>query len=114
MKKNSEQLSADYQDFLLERLRDPVAATEYLNACLEEEDMPEVFLSAMRNVAKAHGLTSLAHETKLNRENLYRILSSRGNPRISSLFAILDALGLRLSVNLKPARKRISSHRLAG
>jgi probable addiction module antidote protein len=114
MKKNNEQLSEDYQDFLLERLRDPVAAAEYINACLEETDMPEVFLSAMRNVAKAHGVSNLAHETKLNRENLYRMFSPRGNPSVLSLIAILKALGLRLSVNFKTARRPTASHRMAG
>lgn len=34
----------------------------------------------------------------LNRESLYRTLSSRGNPEIRTLFNLLNGVGLRLSV----------------
>jgi probable addiction module antidote protein len=92
-----------YQEDLRERLRDPKYAAEYLVAALEESDMPDVFLLALRNVAEARGMTQLARETKLNRENLYAMLSERGNPVLSSLYTILDALGMRLSVSRKRA-----------
>jgi DNA-binding phage protein len=42
-----------YHEDLLERLKDPAYAVEYLEAGLEEGDMPEVFLLALRNVAEA-------------------------------------------------------------
>jgi DNA-binding phage protein len=43
----------------------------------------------------------------LNRETLYRTLSENGNPRLDTLAAILDAFGLRLSVQpAKPTRPR--------
>ena len=93
----------NYHEDLLERLKDPAYAVEYLEAALVERDMPAVFLLALRNVAEARGMARLARETKLNRENLYAMLSERGNPVLSSLSVILDALGMRLSVELKPA-----------
>jgi probable addiction module antidote protein len=93
----------NYHKDLLERLKEPAYAVEYLEAALEERDMPAVFLLALRNVAEARGMARLAQETKLNRENLYAMLSERGNPVLSSLHVILDALGMRLSVELKPA-----------
>jgi len=92
-----------YHEDLLERLKDPTYAVEYLEAALEEGDMPEVFLLALRNVAEARGMTRLARETKLNRENLYAMLSEHGNPVLSSLYTILDALGMRLSISRKHA-----------
>lgn len=67
----------NYHDDLRERLTDPAYAVAYLEAALEERDMPAVFLLALRNVAEARGMTRLARETKLNRENLYAMLSSR-------------------------------------
>lgn len=73
-----------------------------MNAALEEGSQ-EVFLLALRDVANARGLTLLARETSLNRENLYRILSEKGNPQLFSLTALLDALGLSLSVKPKRA-----------
>ncbi|TKB78248.1 MAG: putative addiction module antidote protein [Nitrospira sp.] len=83
---------------LIESLRDAQEAEEYLNAALEEND-PELFLWALRNVAEAQGgVASLAEKTKLNRESLYRMLSERGNPEFRSLEALLHALGFRLAV----------------
>ncbi len=90
--------SVKYQEHLIESLKDPEQALEYLKAALEESDMPEVFLLALRNVAQARGIRQLAEETDLNRESLYRALSGKGNPELSSLWKILNALGLKLSV----------------
>ncbi len=87
-----------YQPALIESLRDAREAEEYLNAALEEDD-PELFLRALRNVAEAQGgVARLAEKTKLNRESLYKMLSERGNPELKSLDALLHALGFRLAV----------------
>lgn len=92
--------SKSYQAELIESLRDPREAVEYLNAALEEDD-PELFLLALRNVADAQGgMAQLAEKTKLNRESLYKMLSERGNPELRSLEALLHALGLRLAVTV--------------
>jgi len=48
-------------------------------------------------------MSQLAQNAHLNRENLYKILSKDGNPELGSLYAILDVLGLKLSVELKEA-----------
>lgn len=90
--------STVYQTDLIESLRDAQEAEEYLNAALEEND-PELFLRALRNVAEAQGgVASLAEKTRLNRESLYLMLSERGNPEFRSLEALLHALGFRLAV----------------
>ena len=90
-----------YDAFLQEQLRDPELAAEYLTAAIEE-DSPELFLIALRNVAKAHGgLGAVADATHLNRQTMYRTLSSEGNPTLSPLLTILRAVGLNLS--FKPA-----------
>ena len=92
-----------YENVLDEDLRDPAEAVGYLNACLEDGD-PEVFLLALRDVARARGgLAKLAEVTGLNREHLYRMLSENGNPELRSLETLLDALGFRLAVTLKEA-----------
>ena len=90
--------SKTYQPDLIESLRTVGEAEEYLNAALEEDD-PELFLLALRNVAEAQGgVAQLAEKTKLNRESLYKMLSERGNPEFRSLEALLHALGFRLGV----------------
>ena len=92
-----------YQDELLRQLKDPSEAAEYLNACYGDSE--EVFLAGLRNVVEASGgVRSVARLTELNRENLYRVLSEKGNPTFSSLTSILDAIGI--SIQFKPVRKK--------
>ena len=93
--------SVDYELGLKDALADPEEAAAYLNAALADNSQ-DVFLMALKDVANAHGLTRLARETLLNRENMYRILSENGNPQLSSLRALLDSLGLKLAVEPKP------------
>ena len=85
----------------MESLKDPVEAAEYLNAALEDGE-PEVFLLALRDVVDSRGgMSKLAASTSLNRENLYRMLSRKGNPELFSLSTILSAVGIRLAVEPK-------------
>jgi probable addiction module antidote protein len=87
-----------YKEHLLKRLQDPKEAAAYLNAALEDEDS-RVFLIALKDIAEAHGgIAKLSKETDLNRESLYKTLSSRGNPRLHSLVAILQACNLNISI----------------
>jgi len=95
-----EQITANYEDGLKAALLNPEEAAAYLDSALEENDQ-EVFLLALRDIAEAHGFTNVAQDTLLNRENLYRMLSSTGNPQLSSLMALLSSLGLRLSVEVR-------------
>jgi len=92
-----------FEEVLDEDLQDPAEAAAYLDACLEDGD-PEVFLVALRDVARARGgLAKLAEATDLNREHLYRMLSADGNPELRSLEILLGALGFRLAIELKEA-----------
>lgn len=84
-----------FHDYLVESLKDPEEAAEYLNAVLEEND-PKLFLAALRDVADAYGMSKIAKKTDLNRPSLYRMLSKEGNPEIYSVFALFAAIGLRL------------------
>ena len=95
-------ITADYEAGLKEALTDPEEAAAYLNAALEENDQ-EIFLLALRDIAEARGFTRIAQDTSLNRENLYRMLSSTGNPQLSSLNALLHSIGLRLTVQTTTA-----------
>lgn len=79
-------------------LQSPEEAAEYLNAAIEDGH-PAVLLMALRNVADSTGgMSHLSRETGLTRESLYKALSEDGNPRLSSLDAILRAMGLKLNV----------------
>ena len=86
------------ENFLDSRLTEPNEAIGYLNSCLEE-DNPELFLLALKDVIRAQGgIAKISRKTNLNREGLYNMLSEKGNPRFSSLEAILEAIGLKLLV----------------
>ena len=87
-----------YQEDLVESLKNPKEAAAYLNAAIEEGER-ELFLLALRNIAEAQGgIATIAEKAHLNRENLYRMLSKRGNPEIKSLLTLLHAMGLELTV----------------
>lgn len=93
-------ITEKYENNLKADLLDPVEAAEYLNAALEDGSH-EVFLMALKDVANAKGISEIARETKLNRENLYRILSAQGNPKLKSLNSVLHSVGLKLSVQVE-------------
>ena len=91
--------SISHDDAMVRRLRkDPEFAVEYLKAALEDEDEPRVLLIALRHLAQAQGVAKVAKAAGIERESLYRALSEHGNPRLSTLFAVTKAVGLRLTV----------------
>ena len=84
-----------FDTVLKDHLADPDQAAKYLTACHEEG--VDVFLQGLRDVVEAQGgMARAARLAGLNRESLYRQLSRRGNPSLSSLNAVLTALGLKL------------------
>ncbi|MEI8295697.1 MAG: addiction module antidote protein [Alphaproteobacteria bacterium] len=92
----------NFQDMLLEELKDPETAQAYLSVALEEYEQDKdvsAFLMALRDVAEAQGgLTKLAQKTHLNRPSLYKALSAKGDPKLKTVENVLHGLGYRLSV----------------
>lgn len=82
--------SRSYEVGLAERLKDKEYASAYLRAAWDDSD--EVFLVALRDVANAHGISAVAASAGVNRENLYRVLSGKGNPTFTTLRSVLRAL----------------------
>ena len=82
---------------VIDFLNDDEALIEYLNVALEEND-PKYFAKALGNVARAKGMSSIAESSGLGRQALYRALSIEGNPRIDTLFKVLDTLNVRLAI----------------
>lgn len=92
------ELTVSHRERLIAELRaDPALAAQYLSAAAEDGD-PRVYLSALRTVAEAKGMAKVAKAAGVPRESLYRALSSSGNPRFSTLHAILKAAGLKMAV----------------
>ncbi|WP_369312148.1 addiction module antidote protein [Providencia rettgeri] len=53
---------------------------------------------ALGIVARAKGMSQIAAETGLSREQLYRSFSEDGNPTLKSTLAVMKALGVELTV----------------
>ncbi|MBL8829271.1 MAG: putative addiction module antidote protein [Planctomycetaceae bacterium] len=106
MKKRNAPATVSHDERVIARLkRDPEFAVEYLRAAIEEatdEDGRHVLLAAIRQVVAAQGIAKVARAAGLQRESLSRALSSQGNPRLDTLYAVLRALGLQLTVARAP------------
>lgn len=88
----------DYREDLMERLKDPDYAAAYLAHVLAENDKA-AFLVALKDVVEATGgMTMVAKRAGLKRPSLYKVFSKRGNPTLETLQAILEVLGLRITV----------------
>jgi probable addiction module antidote protein len=61
-----------------------------------EDPNPEMLLLAVRNIARARGMTQLARDTGLGRESLYKALSEGAKPRYDTILKVVRALGVKL------------------
>jgi len=77
----------------------------HLEAALAEDDVP-FLLSVVGDIARSEGMSKIASEMGLSREGLYRSLSSDGNPSFETVIKLLSLLGLRLTVERKPSRRK--------
>lgn len=91
--------ATSHRQKVIERLRArPKLAAAYMQAAIETGDQAAL-LFTLRTVAEARGgMSMIAAKTGLKRESVSRALSATGNPRLSSLSAILEAAGLRIAV----------------
>jgi probable addiction module antidote protein len=91
--------SMSHDEAIIRRLRkDADFAAAYLKAALEDDEEPRALLIALRHLAQAQGVAKVARAAGIERESLYRALSPRGNPRLSTLVAVTRAIGLRITV----------------
>jgi probable addiction module antidote protein len=98
--------SRPYRVGLEQRLRDPAYVAAYLNAAKDESQA--VFMLALRDVAEAHKVSKVASAAGINRETLYRTLSTRGNPTLATFNGILDAIGVEREY--RPREKHARPH----
>ncbi|MFK7701709.1 addiction module antidote protein [Pseudomonas caspiana] len=76
-------------------LTDEETIFEFLTAALEDQN-PDVFLRALNEAAKAHGMSQLARDTGMGRESLYKALAPGAKPRYDTVLKVLSALGVKL------------------
>ena len=78
----------------------PGAGGGFLVASFEsaaEVGDPRLITNALGVVARAKGMTQMARDAELSRTALYRALSEEGRPELSTIFNVMQALGLRLA-----------------
>jgi probable addiction module antidote protein len=83
-----------YTQGLSARLRDNEYAAEYLSAAAESGQ--EELLLALRDIARARGMSRIAKMSHKGRESLYKALSKDGNPGLETLLSILRATHIKL------------------
>ncbi|MEA0988943.1 addiction module antidote protein [Pseudomonas aeruginosa] len=77
-------------------LDSPEAMALFIADALDTGDTAYI-AKAMGVVARAKGMTELAKETGLAREQLYKSFSERGNPTLKTMLAVMRALGVDLT-----------------
>jgi probable addiction module antidote protein len=82
--------AADYLD-------SDATMAEYLNAAIEDGDH-DLFLVAIKDIARARGMTQLAKDSGLGRESLYKALAPGAKPRFETVAKVMQALGVKLAV----------------
>mgnify|MGYP002735290806 FL=1 len=84
-------------------LKSEEAIAVFLADALETGDTAYI-AKAMGVVARAKGMSELARETGLSREQLYRSFSEQGNPTLKTMLVVMRALGVDLTARPhKPA-----------
>ena len=83
----------DVADFL----NDEETIAEYLNMALEDPN-PEMLLLAVKNIARARGMTQLAQDAGLGRESLYKTFAPGSKPRFDTIAKVVHSLGLHFQI----------------
>jgi len=87
-----------------EYLDSPQAIAEYLSEAFETGD-DEFIAIAIGTVARAKGMTDVAKEAGLNRENLYKALNEGGKPEFGTVMKVLNSFDVQLVAKAKEPAK---------
>ena len=89
---------SELQDFdPAEYLESEEAMAEYLTAIIEENN-PALLAAVLGDIARARGMTEIAHASGITREALYKALKPDAQPRFDTIARVCTALGLKISV----------------
>ena len=76
---------------------------QFLTASMEDPN-PDVFLMALRDVAKARGMADLAKASGLGRESLYKALAPGSKPRYETIMKVMHGLGISMLARTAPTQ----------
>lgn len=83
-------------------LKTEEAVAGYLEAVFEIGD-PALITHALGIVARSKGMARIAKKSGLGRESLYKSLSKDGRPEFLTVYKVVQALGLKLTVTADAA-----------
>lgn len=98
----------DIQD----HLKTPEDRAAYIEAAFEEGD-PAFITHALKDVARSIGMTDVAKAAGITREGLYKALSDKGDPKLSTLLGVTKALGVRLTTSPAGPNENFAEERAA-
>ena len=99
----------DMQEFL----KTPEDRAAYIDSAREDGDV-SLITHALGDVARAVGMSDVAREAGITREGLYKALSDKGDPRLSTLLGVMRALGLQLTARAANDDHSTSTGRASG
>ena len=82
---------------IAEYLDNEEIVAEYLNLVSESDD-PALFLRAIGHIARSKGMSQIAEKTGLGRESLYKALDEKAHPRFETIFKVLNAMGIQMTL----------------
>ncbi len=82
---------------IAEYLDNEKIVAKYLNMVSESED-PALFLRAIGHIARSKGMSLIAEKTGLGRESLYKALDEKAHPRFETIFKVLNAMGIQMTL----------------
>ena len=97
-----------WNDYVQEAIKDPELAAEYLTAAARDEDS-KAFVIALKNIIDVYGgLSRLARKAKLNRGNLHKALTGKGDIKFDTLQKTISAAGFEFRITVLPSAKKHS------
>jgi DNA-binding phage protein len=95
--------SRSYQEFLIEFLKDPQEAADYIEGVLEEgEDEPQLLQTVLKNVIEAYEKNNqLSDSARKQYEQLDNILRDSRGREIYNFLGLLNDLGFRVEIEIK-------------
>jgi probable addiction module antidote protein len=88
-----------------EHLRTTEEMAAYLEACIEEANGDAAFIAkALGDIARAKGMSKVAHDSGLSRESLYKALSGERSPGFDTVLKVIGALGIGLRAEVARAK----------
>lgn len=70
---------------------------EFLIECFNDDD-PKVFIGALNNLVKKHGVADIAETIGVNRESLYKSFNGKVSPRWDTIKKVMKVLNIDIKV----------------